>query len=111
MRWGLIRRAAAKVHEAATPLRRPVRHARFHLLAWRHRADLRSFVDAGPSQLADMLRVRPDSLGVLVWPYIHRDWLVAARLASIVGHYRLVEAQRWRKVRLKPETVNRRDKH
>lgn len=102
MRWGLIRRAAAKVHEAATPLRRPVRHARFHLLAWRHRADLRSFVDAGPSQLADMLRVRPDSLGVLVWPYIHRDWLVAARLASIVGHYRLVEAQRWLHVPIGP---------
>lgn len=38
-----------------------------------------------------ILKLEPNVLGNLVWPYIHKDWDVAKRFSSIAKHYALLK--------------------
>lgn len=98
---GMVLAAAS----AAYPMRTPVdawHRARFVASAIRHRRLIRSWLEApGVGGLLSVLRDHhPHMIGIVEWPYLHKDWDVTRRFDAVRGHYVEVERLAWLQVAL-----------
>jgi uncharacterized protein len=87
---GLIQRAALQVHPEPG-LTSWVRRLRFMVRALACRRLIGRWAAAEPSSsLAADLRDRPGSLGIVVWPYINKDWPAERRFEAVFEHHERV---------------------
>jgi len=90
--------AARNVH----PINNPIetwRHIRFLARALRYRCEIKSWLQAGNvGGLVESLDERPEMMGVIEWPYLHRDWNVNQRFHAVRGHYVELENLPWLRV-------------
>lgn len=98
-----VRPVLARLREAvpavAADLDKPDRRLRvrvdFLRAAWRHRRLLARFArSAGNPRLRDALTDAPQTLGVVLWPYVHARWEPAERIDAIDRHYRCLTGPR-----------------
>jgi uncharacterized protein VirK/YbjX len=67
------------------------RRSRFLALAWRHREILRRFADSLEAVgCGHLLQADIPILGIVEWPYLHRDWPLSRRLAAVREHHEAV---------------------
>lgn len=69
------------------------RCSRFVVAAVKHRRSIGSWLEASKvGGLASSLASRPAMIGIVQWPYVHKDWTVGERFSAIKAHYEEVEA-------------------
>jgi uncharacterized protein VirK/YbjX len=87
--------AAAVVH----PIKKPIDvfyRARFLSLILKNRAHIQTWLDAGDAGgLVTSLADRPQMIGPVIWPYLHKDWSVAERFAAVRAHFAELESIPW----------------
>ena len=100
----LLLLAAVLVHPVRGP-REVWRCSRFVATAIKHRRSVSSWVEVGNlGGLGDSLASRPEMIGIIEWPYVHKDWTVPERFAAVRGHYAEIAQVPW----LKTEPDSRR---
>lgn len=88
----LLLTAARHLH----PLHEPQdlwRRARFVLLAIRHHQLIVTLLSGGA--IAAALAERPQLLGAVEWPFLHKDWDVARRFGAMRAHHAEVASMPW----------------
>lgn len=96
MRFHQLALSAARV---VHPIKKPIDvfyRARFLALILRHRRHIQSWLDAGDTGgLGSSLAQRPQMIGPVIWPYLHKDWVVAQRFAAVRAHFVELESLPW----------------
>jgi uncharacterized protein VirK/YbjX len=87
-------KAARKVFPRRT-LAHAIRRRLFQLKARPYLSACQHLLEGGGEEFARTLLVRPELLGVIEWPYIHKGWGAARRMQAIWAHYDLIEAHPW----------------
>lgn len=82
-------RASSVIH-AGGGVKAKVRQVRFLCRAWCARKYLQSGLQRGGEFFLETVKLRPEVLGVIEWPYIHAQWSMEERFNSLVEHHRLV---------------------
>lgn len=83
----LVRAAGRELYPSRSP-RNLYRHFKFLREFRRHRATLERLIDADRhGSLAHALTCRPRVLGMLLWPYINKEWSAEERFARFAEHY------------------------
>jgi uncharacterized protein len=72
-----------------------VRRAFFALKFLFYTRPCSALLKRGAREFQKTLSARPDVLGVVEWPYIHKAWGPARRVQAICEHYGQIEAHPW----------------
>jgi len=72
-----------------------VRRAVFPLKARFFAKPCQQLLDRGFVEFARTLQARPELLGVIEWPYIHKAWAPRRRIQAVCSHYEFIEDQAW----------------
>jgi uncharacterized protein VirK/YbjX len=86
--------AARKVFPRRT-LAHAIRRRLFQLKARPYLSACQHLLQGGAGEFARTFLARPELLGAIEWPYIHKDWGPARRMQAIWEHYDLIEAHTW----------------
>jgi len=74
------------------------RRLRFLLLAWRHRPLIEIWLNSPDADLPESVLSRPEMIGAVEWPYLHKDWPVPRRFEAIRAHYAEVVSIAWMRI-------------
>lgn len=88
----LLLAACLSVHPVKGP-REVWRVSRFVAAVIKHRRSVNLWIEAGDlGGLGRSLSSRPEMIGIVEWPYLHKDWTVPERFEAVHAHYAEVEA-------------------
>jgi uncharacterized protein len=94
----LLLAAALAVHPMKGP-REVWRCSRFVANGLMNRRSINSWLSAGElGGLGRSLQSRPEMLGIVDWPYLHKDWTVPERFQAVRDHYAELALVPWLRV-------------
>jgi len=101
----LLLAAALAVHPVKGP-REAWRCSRFVAAVLKHRRSVNSWLQAGElGGLGLSLASRPEMIGIVEWPYLHKDWTVPERFNAVRAHYAEVDAIPWLRLEVRESRV------